>query len=745
MNKETKKAALTRRGFVASSAALGAGVLASQAIGSQVGKKPEYKEDYTKTLPGQQSEVKRIDVTYTLCDGCPNQCGIKVFAENGKFWKTLGDEKHPNSLGKQCSRGYGYPEICQSEDRIKAPMKRDASGKFTEITWEEAFSEIGAKLKEVDPTRVFMFQDNRVAKEQYGKRFITALGSPHYWNDAAVSNGTLFAAQFTALGSVFAPDVAHAKCMVYVGKSYGEAFRPDEPQAIVEAKKRGTDIFYVGPKYGGDSSVVDTWVPTKAGTEYAFLLGVAQYLVEHDLYNKEFVEAHSVGFNEFKNSLQSYTPQWVSETCEIDEDFVRQVGDSLGRRAPMAYVDNTWNGTFSSMYENSADTVRLSWLINAMLGSLNEVGGAIAYTGPQVSFAGGKIKDLPKIETLGYGIPYGSDKLPLTGNFGGSIVAAMDGLKDGSCQVLFTQGINAVRDITNSAYAKEALEAVPFKVAIALFEDETTQLADYVLPETSYLERDGVVQTFSGEKPLIAMRKKAIDKVYENTLNFDEIYKGLADAAGIGEYFDFTLDEFNEQGLAASGIAYAELKEAGRVGGFDNGFTPGSFPERVFTESGKIEFASDAFDQAGLAKVPAWHGPKYELADGELRLITGEQALHNHLNTAQSPMLAAVSQSYNLDRAWINTATAQELGIKDGDTIELANDKAQLRAKAYVTSLIEPKAVFVAFHYASEMDIPKGMKDFGIDPSVFREHQFDAATGAGLIGEAGVTVKKVGL
>ena len=740
MENKTKKAALTRRGFVATGAALGVGALAGQALANQEGKKPEYDEDYSKIYPGQQSEIKRIDTTYTLCDGCPNQCGMKVFAQDGKFWKTLGNIHHPTSQGRLCTRGYGYPEVCESDQRIKAPMRRNASGKFEEISWDEAFSEIGAKLKEVDPTSVFMFQDNRVAKELYGKRFINALGSNNHWNDGGVSNGTLFASEFTTLGSIFSPDVANAKCMVYVGKSYGEAFRPDEPKELAEAIDKGTTIFYVGPKYGGDSSIVDTWVPTKAGTELAFLLGVANYLVEHDMYKKEFIEANSIGFDEFKAALKEYTPEWVAQTCEIDQDFVRQVAQSLGAQAPRCFVDNVWSGTFSSMYENSADTVRMIWCINAMLGVLNQDGGAISYRSPQLNFAGGKIKDLPKVETPAYG----TDKLALTGRYGGSLVTAMDGLKDGSCQVLFTQGINAVRDITNANFAKEALEAVPFKVAIALFEDETTRLANYVLPETSYLERDGVVQVFNGDKAIVAVRNKAIDKVYENTLNFDEIYKGLADAAGIGEYFDFTLDEFNEQGLAESGIDYHELKEAGFAGGFENGYTPGKFPEKVFTQSGKIEFASETFDKAGLGRVPAWHGPKVEIGEGQLRLLTGEQALHNHLNTAQSPLLAAVSKDYELDRVWINSATAEELGIKNGDSVELSNDKHTAKAKAFVTSLIEPKSVFVAFHYASELDVPKGMKDFGIDPSLFREHQYDNVTGGGLIGESGVTVKKVG-
>lgn len=727
---------ISRRGFVKGAAGAGLGTLAVSSVAWA-----QQTPDIAEVLMGQADDVKSVKITPSLCNACPNQCGERVFSVKGKYWKVLGQDKHPYSQGHLCTRGYGYPLFSYSKDRLQQPLKRVGDKTFEPISWEEAFREIGAVVAKLsqngEAQSIYMLQDNRASKQLYGARFMGALGSSQYFTDAANSNLGLLAASLAVIGTALNPDIVHSKYIVMLGKSYGETFRPHEPHELAEAKAQGATIVFVDPRLDETSSLVDVWVPVKAGTELAFLLGLCNWLIVHKKYDAAFIAQYGHGFEEFAQGVRAYTPERVAKLCNIDARFVEEVASGLAQHAPAALVENTWNGVYGAAYYNTPDTVRTVILLNALLGNFNQKGGECILTQPSLAKDGGKVKALPKPET-----PQGAHPYPLSGFLGGSAVEIFKAIENRQVKALFVHGSNMVRDFVSYEYAGKRLQEVPFKVAIGLIKDETAELCDYILPETSYLERKDVVQSFGSFHPALAMRLPAVDKIYENTKSFDEIYVGLAHACSVGEYFDFTLDEFNEARIAPlkdQGVDYQSLLESGCINGLSNGLEYGKL-SGFWTPSQKIEFSSANFEKAGLGKIPQFKETETEAEQG-FRLITGEQCMHNHSSSIYAQNLIELSKRYKLDRLWINKQRAEELGIKEGDKVIVRSKQASTVAYAYPTQCIEKTSVYLPLHYGSTLSYAS-VNGFGSDPALHRTLEVEPATGALCFNEVFVSLKK---
>lgn len=576
----------------------GLGVMAQKSLANE----GQFKENWEPKL-GQADTIETVNITASLCNGCPNQCGMRLFSDKGAFWKVLGHPNHPYSHGHLCTRGYGFPRAAYAPTRISTPLKR-VEGHLVECSWDEAYDLIAKAVEKQriqDASGIFMIQDARASKQLYGKRFIKALGSPNYVTDAANSNLGLLASSLSVIGTALNPDIKNSKYIVLLGKSYGETFRPHEPLELVEARAQGAKVVFVDPRLDDTSSQVDLWVPVKAGTELAFLLGVCHWLVHNKRYDTQFVKTYGVGFDEFVQALAPYDLQTTAAICAVDPALIEEVARGLADNAPQALVENTWNGIYGAAYANTADTVRTVILLNALLGNFNKQGGQCIISDLQIPEEAGKVTALAQPQDRYYGF----NQSRLASFLGASAAQLFEALQQNKVGVLFIEGTNLVRDFISSEKAAELLGNAEFRVAIATHHDETTALCNVVLPQTTYLERKDAIQSFNGFKQGVALRRPAVDKIHENTRDFSEIYSQLAEHCGVGDAFNFTLDEFNQARLEATeGLANKSYEELLNTGIMVQSVKPYAELRPFYTPSQKIEFSSQAFKAAGLDSVP---------------------------------------------------------------------------------------------------------------------------------------------
>lgn len=723
--------ALTRRSFLAAGAAVGAAAaFGGVGVGGLRNEAFAWGEDHV------------VEYAATTCDGCGNKCGMGTWTQDGALWRFMGLENHPFAHGHLCMRGLGYTASAYSEDRLTTPLKNDGQGNFSAVSWDEAIADIASRIKETDPARVALFQDSRVTDQYYAQRFMNALGSANYYTDTVLSDMDILTGITNILGVFPAPHAEGSKYIVLLDKSYYEGVRPAEMEEVIRVRENGGNVVAVDPRLPSIGALADEWVCVRPGYELAFLLGVMGHLLNNDLYDKAFVEANGAGFDEFAESVRAYDAAWASEKTGVPEEKIVEIAEGLAAAAPHCYVDMQWAGTVGSGYRNSAETVRCILLLNAMLDNFNQEGGWVFPLGPWVDDSA---FDASVFKPVGYPKNYaiGAGVHPLAYMYANDCQAAMAAAAEGALGVASFFGSNPLADYPQAAMTAEDVANIGFKVVVDGFMTETAKTADYVLPEVSYLERRGIVGTATAPMTVATLRNPAIEQVHPETKPTYQIIVDLAEACGLGEYFTFTLDQLSETYCAAYGVSYDALKSDGLapIPGCELEF--GSVP-MFATKSGKIEFSCEAYAVGEMKAVPTWIEPAATPADGSLRLITGDQVFQNKTYTRASDKLTQIAKNFEADRVWIASSRAAELGIADGDTVELSNENGAVQAEVRVTGRIHHDAAYLPPHYGCASEEIRTAFGFGASHKALVTRQAEPESGAGMLQDVLVNVKKVG-
>lgn len=723
--------ALTRRSFLAAGAAVGAAAaFGGVGVGGLRNEAFAWGEDHV------------VEYAATTCDGCGNKCGMGTWTQDGALWRFMGLENHPFAHGHLCVRGLGYTASAYSEDRLTMPLKNDGQGNFSAVSWDEAIADIASRIKETDPARVALFQDSRATDQYYAQRFMNALGSANYYTGIVLSDMDILTGITNILGVFPAPHAEGSKYIVLLDKSYYEGVRPAETEEIIRVRENGGNVVAVDPRLPSVGALADEWVCVRPGYELAFLLGVMGHLLNNDLYDKAFVEANGAGFDEFAKSMRAYDAAWASEKTGVPEEKIVEIAEGLAAAAPHCYVDMQWAGTVGSGYRNSAETVRCILLLNAMLDNFNQEGGWVFPLGPWVDDSA---FDASVFKPVGYPKNYaiGAGVHPLAYMYANDCQAAMAAAAEGALGVASFFGSNPLADYPQAAMTAEDVANIGFKVVVDGFMTETAKTADYVLPEVSYLERRGIVGTATAPVTVATLRNPAIEQVHPETKPTYQIIVDLAEACGLGEYFTFTLDQLNETYCAAYGVSYDALKSDGLapIPGCELEF--GSVP-MFATKSGKIEFSCEAYAVGEMKAVPTWIEPAATPADGSLRLITGDQVFQNKTYTRASDKLTQIAKDFEADRVWIASSRAAELGIADGDTVELSNENGAVQVEVRVTGRIHHDAAYLPPHYGCASEEIRTAFGFGASHKALVTRQAEPESGAGMLQEVLVNVKKVG-
>ena len=552
--------ALTRRSFLVGSAgvaavAAGAGLVSLSVRGE---------------ADADAETDKRTEVVHSLCNSCSSKCGYYAYVVDGELTKLIGDEAHPNAQGKLCARGYGYSQIAYSPDRLTDPMKKNENGEFEVIGWDQALSEIGQKVNDIiaqyGPEALAMVQDPRPSGKYYTKRFMNALGSPNVYTHGAACNLSKESGFTQAIGAAnFESDVANSKMTMFIGRSYADAIRPSSVVALQKAHEKGAHIVLVDPRLNNSIAFADEWVPINPGTDLALILAMSNVLINRDLYDAEYVAANSVGFDEWASAIAGYTPEWAEGITGIPAATIERLALEFAEAAPAASIEPSWRGAFGCSYANSGETARALCLFNTLLGCWNQPGGALFL--PSVKAGDldpAKFPEVPKVEAK----MWGAEEYPLALSSMGTNLYVAEMAKEGNVKGLFFYNSNMAAGYSNPAQLAEDFANLDLMVVVDVQMSETAMLADYVLPECSYLERRELPEFVGGRVPVVSLRDQVLEVIHPNTRPADVIFTQLAEACGVGQYFPFTVDELAERArVPVQKLKHRALTNTWEVGG----------------------------------------------------------------------------------------------------------------------------------------------------------------------------------
>lgn len=727
---------ITRRSFVkggigaaAATAALGGGFVS-----------------FSSWSAAQADEAAReVKKAHSLCNSCSSKCGFTATVVDGNVMTMKGDEEHPYCDGTLCARGYGYAAVAYSPDRLTHPMKRTDSGTFEAISWDDALSEISSKIRDIidtdGPEALVLIQDPRPSGSYYTKRFMNALGSPNVYTHGVSCNMSKVSGMTQAIGAGdFNSDVENANMIMFLGRSYADGIRPASLHALQAAHENGTKVVIVDPRHNNSCVYADEWIPIKPGTDLALILAMANVLVSEGLYDQNYIANYTVGFEDWASRLPEYTPEWAEEITGIPAETITRLAHEMWEAAPASSIEQGWRAAFGCAHKNSGETARALCLFNTLLGCWGAEGGAVFY--PSVS--AGKLSDsrfaAPPAPS---GKILGSAQYPLAAASMGVATYALEQIPEGLVKgVIFYQS-NCVGGYSNPKQLDEWVRQAELSVAIDIQMTETCLACQYILPDTSYLERLEVPEFVGGKVPVVALRDRVLDKIHPETKPVDEIFCELGRACGVGQYFDFTIDELADAQLKTVGLSLEQLQKDGIVAFNEKTYKPA--PKTTWkTPSEKVQFVSEACEKAGFTPSPTWIEPLVMPEEGLFRLVGGKQTIHTHTQTANIAPLMAISEKYALERPWINATVAAELGIEDGDEVEISSDIFSGRTKIKVTERIEPTSIYLPSHYGRMVPDQHISYGIGLSQMDFVPFQIEPGYGGTMSQEVLVKIKKVG-
>lgn len=651
-----------------------------------------------------------MDVIKTDCALCVNCCGINAYVENGRLVKIEGMKEHPVNEGVICPKGEQLIEFVYSEDRLKYPMKRE-NGSWKRISWDEALDTIAEKLKDIKEkhgARGLAVYTGSVGVEHleisfFAQRFRGAYGTPNFITIDTGCWRARILARLLTFGTFPSEDLEDTKCIILWGHNPDESRFPVARQ-IRHAQEKGAELIVIDPRRI-PLAKEGIHLQPRPGTDCALALGMMNVMITEELYDKEFVEEWTHGFDELKEHVKEYSPEKVEEITWVHAEDIKRCAHLFATAKPGAIVQGVCS---LDRQRNNMQNSRAFSILQALTGSIDVPGGWVPTNIIRLTDL-----RLPVDEE-----PMGAEEYPLFYKAWGMVTPYGHAMvfpdmvlseKPYPIKAVMISGGNPAVTIPDSQKYKEALEKLDFVVVMDVVMSETAQLADIVLPACTFLEQSGV-----GDFPPVAMhgipyvmlRKKVIEPLGESWPDW-KIWSEIGRRMGYGEYFPWETDEeMTEMLLEPSGITLQQLKD-NPSGMFYTEKLYDFYKKKGFrTPSGKIEIFSDTFKEAGFDPLPTHVEPTQSPVEDKafaekypLIMITGARNLkYIHAQLRHISQLRRIAPEALME---IHPDTAKKYGVKDEEMVYVETEKGKIKIKAKLTTDIVRQVISIPHGWAS--------------------------------------------
>ena len=717
MSDEDEGLALTRRSLLKTGAA---GTVAAGLGGAAI----------TPQVGGAASADDSGDA-YGNCWMCHKLCGMEVqLNDAGEAQEIHGIDGHPRGSagpgtnGTLCPKGLSQLEKAYSPERIREPHIRK-DGELQAVSWDEAFSfaaeELESFVDEHGTEKFVHFEGWGTAASLYEGFLKHCVGVPNHMPHPTPTCFGSMAVPGTLMGlgggNIRWVDYENTKYVLIWGRDPLETFSGQwEAKQLLDARDRGATIVTIDPRYSETAKKSDKWLPIKPRTDGALALAMANVIIEEGLYDEDFVENYTYGFDAYREAVADKTPEWAAEKTGLDPAVIREVAVGYGSAAPAAGI-NSWTGLGQSpdFFKGAQNVVALIGLVGAIdrpggqrLWGSAALGNAFKERGIELPSNEEGNKPILTDKEAGY--------TALTGKPVQNNVPAM--IQNGDVQGLTTYYRNPVTDGAADEWF-DALDELDLFITIDSFWSETSRSADVVFPEASQLEKAMVGAGGHGaynQKTWITGSNAAIPPKWDTKSGYN-IVKGLAEAMGYGEYYPWANEaEYIDERLGAVGLSLDDLESEdtyvlqGEFGyeKWKNGFANGS-------DSFWFDLDKKAKLFKGLSKkygatidtAPQWIEPGTMgtalSAEYPLEMIDSRTAMFSHGgDQALDKPLEQLAESFDLEHEdyrgnylIINPVDAEDRGIETGDMVSIESPNGQAELMANVSEGIVPGTVDV--------------------------------------------------
>jgi anaerobic selenocysteine-containing dehydrogenase len=684
----------------------------------------------------------------SVCPLCSSGCGVTVrvmpadveTTRNGQHGvvrlgvakKLEGIPSHPVNQGALCPRGQAAIQLTYHPDRIAQPLKRSGSrrdGKFEPITWDAAIAELSGRLDALDGNEralAILTGGRRSHRARLFEQFAAKFGAPSPIVYEFFGDDVLRRANLLSFGREQLPtfDLANARFVIGFGADFLGTWNSPVAQAGAYGRMRQGrpgvrgGLVQVEARMTPTGAVADQWIPAAPGTEGVLALSLAHVIVKEKL---GAVDAGRAGaqIDGWAGGLAEYAPEQASKITGVPAARIEQLARAFAAQRPAVAIA----GGPTLAHTNALFTALAVNALNAVAGSVGQPGG-LHFTPqlPSPDQARGSARPAARA-----GATHASSSLA---SF------AAETLSGGrTAQVLLVDGVNPIFSAPTAWKLREALDKAGFIVAFGSFVDETTALADLVLPDHTFLESWSDASPESGSLVAVSSVAAPVMKPLFDTRAAGDVLLEVAQKLKkpldlpwktYDELLKATFDQLGEDGWSTA------QKQGGWWGQLPARLA-GSAPASPEGKSAPVRYTPPEF--AGDAGQFPFHFLPY----ASTAFLDGSLAHLSWLQELPDPMTSAMWSSW----VEINPKTAERLGVRLGDLVEVASASGAVHAPAFISPAIAPDVV--------AMPVGQGHQNYtryasgrGANPIEILAPSVEATTGALAWAATRVKVTRVG-
>ena len=657
---------------------------------------------------------------HSTCPFCGVGCQINLHVKDDQIYRVSAPFDIAPNYGMLCVKGRFGTDFVNHPDRVRKPLlranldePRSAKPVWREVSWDEALDFVADRLativQESGGDSVAGFACAKATNEEnfVFQKFIRAVvGTNNVDHCARLCHaGSVTGLQLAIGSSAMSNSIAemeHLDTFIVTGSNTTETHPVISNFLKRAVRQNGAKLIVIDPRQIEMTDFATLWLRQRPGTDVAVWQAMAHVVVQEKLYDEEFIHDRTEGFADYIESLEEFTPEWAEELSGVPAEDIRKAARMYAQAGRAAVywgmgISQSTHGT-----DNTLSVTNLALLcghvgkagtgLNPLRGQNNVQGCSDSGGLPNVYTAYQRVDEDGVRERFAAQWNRGS----LNAEPGLTVTELVDGAMSGGVRAFYIMGEDPLTSEPNLNHAKHALEQLDLIVCQDIFINRTGEMADVILPSSSFAEKDG---TFTNSDRRVQRVRQAIPTIGESRPDWQilgdlarrmEARLGYSTSAG----WDYThpSDIWEEMRTLTEdfrGITYERLEREHGVHwpcpSTDHPGTPYLFKETFPRGRGKfwsLEYGTDS-----------------ELPDEEYPylLSTGRVLYHWHGGT--------MTRRSKLDDVWpeatveIHPADALNHGLSTGDWVEVASRRGAIKLRAMVTGRSPRGVVFIPFHF----------------------------------------------
>jgi len=682
------------------------------------------------------TSVEPEKLVKTHCCFCGQQCGIQLKVRDNEVIGFEPREDFPFNRGMLCPKGVKRYLQGSHPDRLLTALRRDPSVEsgFSAMPYDEAIAKVASEIQRIQSKHgngaVAMLGGASLTTEKtyfLGKFARVCLKTPYIDYNGRLCMVSAGAANKKAFGidRTTNPwsDMVGTEVIWVAGSNVAEC-SPITTNYIWQAREMGAKVIVQDPRITPIARTCDLFLPVKPGRDAAVFAGVLNLMIENGWIDREFIEQHTVGFEQVAEYCKQWTPGKTAEVSGIPEASIRLAAEWWGKAKSSFLFHARGIEHHSNGVQNALGTINLV-LASGRIGKPKSGYGTIV---GQANGQGGRehgqkcdqlpgLRDISNPEHRKYiaGV-WGVDEKDIPGP-GVDALELFRKIDAGEIKALISMCFNPKISLPDNNFIKRALEKLEFFVAVDFFLSDTAWHADIVLPGSLQEEDEGTVTQVEGR---VIKINKAVDcpgdakqdwVIYQDIAkalgrthgfmfkNPREIFEELriASRGGIADYSGITYEKIDEQYGVFWPCPSHDYKTGEPVPGHTGSprlFEPGSY-NPVAKGAGPFYFP----DGKARFNVADYRTPVDDASEEYPIFLTTGRVVSQFLSGAQTRRIGPLVEQYPEPRIEIHPRLAEKLGIKDGQWTTAETRRGLITLKAMVVTTIRPDTIFIPYHW----------------------------------------------